>query len=161
MSRINSNTTFIKSQPPCEAVSWNILSPIAEKVRSKSASLWGCELKSLSYLMTGKEDRSASLWGCELKSYPSVFPLFQLRQPPCEAVSWNDLIIYGTFRLCVSASLWGCELKCVVQQQSESCDAVSLLVRLWVEISCPQSLRRCALRSASLWGCELKYVKNN
>ena len=33
------------SQPPCEAVSWNMANVTTYTTRAKSASLWGCELK--------------------------------------------------------------------------------------------------------------------
>ena len=75
---------------------------------------------------------SASLWGCELKYNCSVVNLLLISQPPCEAVSWN------VFQWCQHG--WVC---------------VSLLVRLWVEIT---SFTTCnpLYSSASLWGCELK-----
>ena len=55
------------------------------------------------------------------------------RQPPCEAVSWNEDI--------TSKSLF---------------ENVSLLVRLWVEMKSGGCVGATAWPSASLWGCELK-----
>ena len=101
-------------QPPCEAVSWNMLSVSSTQTGSRSASLWGCELKC--WITCTLMRRS---W-C---------------QPPCEAVSWNvsphNCNCTPTVSLLVrlwveirnrkrptsqmwSASLWGCELKCRV-----------------------------------------------
>ena len=54
-----------------------------------------------------------------------------------------------------SASLWGCELKCPCYFSNWYQHRVSLLVRLWVEISFRQE-KWYPLPSASLWGCELK-----
>ena len=55
---------------------------------------------------------SASLWGCELKlEYIHVHVAADTGQPPCEAVSWNDISVLFLFF-----------------------DSVSLLVRLWVEM---------------------------
>ena len=57
----------------------------------------------------------------------------------------------------VSASLWGCELKCHDLHGIKPEDAVSLLVRLWVEMrQITEGSEQIA--SASLWGCELKYT---
>ena len=106
-------------------------------------------------------------------------PLFlHIRQPPCEAVSWNTANIRILTSFESSASLWGCELKCVKKQKYLLEIWVSLLVRLWVEIdnvinnflpsTCQPpceavswntfvSSKATALKSsASLWGCELK-----
>ena len=124
-----------ESQPPCEAVSWNAFSTGCQhNGKHQSASLWGCELKFNSRILLNSSLESASLWGCELKYYHQ-FPmeywqhvsllvrlwveitlenaLFMriVRQPPCEAVSWNAVVVF-----------------------SVTISAVSLLVRLWVEI---------------------------
>ena len=97
---------------------------------------------------------------CEAVSWNNFLPVVYInisRQPPCEAVSWNKLNVLCSVR-------W----------------TVSLLVRLWVEISIHQFiayaisrqppceavswnvLSDCVLllllSSASLWGCELKCV---
>ena len=80
----------------------------------------------------------------------------QYRQPPCEAVSWNrDPLMQDAFDS-PSASLWGCELKCVLCKTDLLFTVVSLLVRLWVEISVASWRYAVHHRSASLWGCELK-----
>ena len=55
--------------------------------------------------------RSASLWGCELKYIGQSAHHIFLRQPPCEAVNWNNKILSGSAIL-----------------------IVSLLVRLWIEM---------------------------
>ena len=77
---------------------------------------------------------SASLWGCELKLKTGSRKIGKLQ----------------------SASLWGCELKFRDNFSIHSVLVVSLLVRLWVEITSPDRLYR-AYVSASLWGCELKW----
>ena len=185
-------------QPPCEAVSWNCISEDSSNIKV-SASLWGCELKfwpcygsypsvSVSLLvrlwveihpglkareiapvsllvrlwveMCRPSDRhvyplSASLWGCELK----------WQTGGRTAGKWT------------SASLWGCELKwCKSVQKPKTGvsllvrlwveisvtknalygDTVSLLVRLWVEIEIMEDCTIACQSSASLWGCELK-----
>ena len=73
-------------QPPCEAVSWNII---------RSEYTWD-------------DCTSASLWGCELK-YRTVKGGEQIdRQPPCEAVSWNASSNSDCIICCVSllVRLW-------------------------------------------------------
>ena len=165
-----------------------------------SASLWGCELKYMMMKMRRMSHGSASLWGCELKYrhihlviwHISVSLLVRLwveirnseirqriwpGQPPCEAVSWNMLrpSYHGAGGR--SASLWGCELKwCKSVQKPKTGvsllvrlwveisvtknalygDTVSLLVRLWVEIEIMEDCTIACQSSASLWGCELK-----
>ena len=71
-------------------VSWNILAALKGKQLRSSASLWGCELKSL---------------------YKGKTAQLKMRQPPCEAVSWNALDKLHNQTGTKSASLWGCELK--------------------------------------------------
>ena len=147
---------LINCQPPCEAVSWN--DSIANGISSISVSLlvrlW-VEMSSICLFssaisvsllvrlwveipflrwhpwknlvsllvrlwveMHRSSDRyiyslqSASLWGCELKCNNIINSQNLLGQPPCEAVSWNT-------RTTASAAQ----------------RLVSLLVRLWVEIS--------------------------
>ena len=120
-------------QPPCEAVSWNSRD-IART--SKTSCQPPCEAVSWNTSkmnVTHKKLSSASLWGCELKYGGQVFQRHRTCQPPCEAVSWNI-----NRRNC---RLW---------------DMVSLLVRLWVEITACHSETN-SIQSASLWGCELKY----
>ena len=126
--------SYSNSQPPCEAVSWNVMLANPKLNELQSASLWGCELKY-------------KIW--------KVNPPCCFSQPPCEAVSWNNLPIRLFHFLPVSllVRLW-VEIKtaevavsAVVGQPP--CEAVSwnttvtpvsswifvsLLVRLWVEI---------------------------
>ena len=165
-----------------------------------SASLWGCELKSkhyikkevellvsllvrlwveiaLSKLSVNSVASSASLWGCELKWVTAWARQRLKRQPPCEAVSWNNSAKFlASVRICqppCEAVSWNIELFALCLFWP-----VSLLVRLWVEM---QAFRRVHLSlsrqppceavswnvqkqlsaasgdlSASLWGCELK-----
>ena len=79
-------------------------------------------------------------------------------QPPCEAVSWNDLEWVVPWWESSSASLWGCELKFDGSLDSALATLVSLLVRLWVEMSM-LIIYWLKLTSASLWGCELKFLR--
>ena len=77
-----------------------------------------------------------------------------LSQPPCEAVSWNDICNFrvGPYNRqppCEAVS-WN-----LLQSQPSNQTCVSLLVRLWVEIPCTNP-KQMVLSSASLWGCELK-----
>ena len=65
--RIDSITIYTRSQPPCEAVSWNIIRSEYTWDDCTSASLWGCELKWLLGGFSKLHETSASLWGCELK----------------------------------------------------------------------------------------------
>ena len=104
--------TPLLCQPPCEAVSWNLWCYRCSVGAIQSASLWGCELKWWKVAECNYIDKSASLWGCELKLVDSLTFLHHFRQPPCEAVSWNIFL----------KMLYGITL-------------VSLLVRLWVEIT--------------------------
>ena len=122
-------------------------------------------------------DSSASLWGCELKCI-RVKEFWQNRksQPPCEAVSWNIYSVAIVFILAVSllVRLWvemflnsslvfhnvvSLLVRLWVEinevKQNEKLVDVSLLVRLWVEIDFGFEESYNAL-SASLWGCELK-----
>ena len=143
------------SQPPCEAVSWNMANVTTYTTRAKSASLWGCELKFLSFFTGEEYGLSASLWGCELK-------LSELGFRTVSEVSllvrlWVE--ISGRLRKQVpeslSASLWGCELKWVI--------LIYMLMNilsasLWgCELKCTYVCTFSQkVKSASLWGCELK-----
>ena len=132
-----------------------------------SASLWGCELKFLRKKGGLQAEWSASLWGCELKSSQNTAKSQEFGQPPCEAVSWNCWDIYKATPDIPSASLWGCELKYYENDGFGSLDsqppceavswnidsdrvlvesAVSLLVRLWVEIEHLQPWCMCFSR---------------
>ena len=122
-----------------------------------SASLWGCELKYTAYITPVASYWSASLWGCELKYNVIILIIQHLCQPPCEAVSWNNLFYCFHGLPLLSASLWGCELKYFFHSQTALFPYVSLLVRLWVEIEMEIIFRDGSTTSASLWGCELKY----
>ena len=125
------------SQPLREAVSWNTT---MKKMRSgipESASSWGCELKYLWLFSYSSTSLSASSWGCELKYQRMIKVQRLLRQPLREAVSWN-----------VPSSI------------STTAYAVSLFVRLWVEIPLePYSewLASCQpLREAVSWNANLR-----
>ena len=103
------------------------------------------------------------------------------RQPPCEAVSWNEKQkLYEQYGI-GSASLWGCELKYKYDSEAIKESEVSLLVRLWVEMRSNDLITPISYRqppceavswnssraafpfqtypSASLWGCELKCLE--
>ena len=121
-----------------------------------SASLWGCELKYNLYHGCCLDDLSASLWGCELKCQSWHHKCHPVpRQPPCEAVSWNTVCSNRPPSLHVSllVRLW---VEISDQRKNIQRLVVSLLVRLWVEISSWLFICNFSM-SASLWGCELKY----
>ena len=97
---------------------------------------------------------------CEAVSWNMFFHNFfsgRICQPPCEAVSWNNKV--EVMKQCDTVSLlvrlW-VEISRVLKINRKQ--KVSLLVRLWVEISSIHR-RNSFLPSASLWGCELKYFK--
>ena len=120
-------------QPPCEAVSWNIksLKLLADTVVSLLVRLW-VEINRI-LRETRKQKLSASLWGCELKYWKRWYAILSPGQPPCEAVSWNVCAAaepYGRFRQppCEAVS-WN-----RATGKWRTGLAVSLLVRLWVEI---------------------------
>ena len=92
---------------------------------------------------------------------------------------WVEIIVVlQLWNTLLSASLWGCELKYEDILFGFRCEAVSLLVRLWVEMIFAKTARltdcsqppceavswnsqgrvysKSASLSASLWGCELK-----
>ena len=98
-------------------------------------------------------------------------------QPPCEAVSWNEIKVNEINGDYLSASLWGCELKFPVeladlhQLGQPPCEAVSwncvdlrnlpgsqMSASLWgCELKwCTLKIANLIPASASLWGCELK-----
>ena len=105
-------------QPPCEAVSWNIV--VVNFFRKNIVSLL------------------VRLW-VEIPLFLLLFFSFS-GQPPCEAVSWNDSVMRGFESHMRSASLWGCELKWLSIISTHPMNLVSLLVRLWVEISRGKSI---------------------
>ena len=144
-----------QSQPPREAVSWNMSIPNG----------------------TDEEMPSASSWGCELKYTSSTNETSVKRQPPREAVSWNMTIWKPAHLLPVSllVRLWVemdqtqvffVAATCQPPREAVSWNSlsqpviqlsiVSLLVRLWVEISEPVRANTVQESSASSWGCELK-----
>ena len=77
---------------------------------------------------------SASLWGCELKWWKFLNSLMLIRQPPCEAVSWNTEHLTYPTRNAVSllVRLW---VEMIFAWYKADLSVVSLLVRLWVEIT--------------------------
>ena len=79
-----------------------------------------------------------------------------LRQPPCEAVSWNVRTSWTFPGGSLSASLWGCELK---YHQKYLINGMDTSASLW---GCELKWRYFCSQlqpdpSASLWGCELKF----
>ena len=166
-----------RSQPPCEAVSWNpavcaskyrlsvsllvrlwveilqIFHKYLRLVVSLLVRLWVEIQTAYNYCL---QYTSASLWGCELKYV---------------------MIPDGSGAVIVSllVRLW---VEIFTHQQNTSLSIVSLLVRLWVEMFEYSGLQhnicrqppceavswniKCAIvsltrnSSASLWGCELK-----
>ena len=165
------------SQPPCEAVSWNMICSVKMNILSSqppceavSWNSWDC--KSIKYF-TRQPPCEAVSWNiAELRKRK-----YKVRQPPCEAVSWNKFQPFSKKQRKVSASLWGCELKFWQYVHLHWTYHVSLLVRLWVEMLCMMirlsrmnvsllvrlwveilmlSLLYMEHWSASLWGCELK-----
>ena len=80
------------SQPPCEAVSWNIYDfcysfeclcqPPCETVSWNTLDAYSAQYDA----------SSASLWGCELKWFKRNRTFDGHSQPPCEAVSWNIIL---------------------------------------------------------------------
>ena len=145
------------SQPPCEAVSWNAWHGTENQLVKKSASLWGCELK----------------YGGQVYQKHRTYVSLLVRL-------WVEIPTPRTYHVTCSssASLWGCELKCLIPFCYKPVKIVSLLVRLWVEMvrfpvwqAAPTCQPPCEAvswntlhafvknwrqQSASLWGCELK-----
>ena len=103
--------------------------------QARSASLWGCELKC-QIIHTRTQIIKVSLL---VRLWVEIRPcgcgrMPQRCQPPCEAVSWNGTVSCMAGSPHLSASLWGCELKYITRLRKKLEAAVSLLVRLWVEI---------------------------
>ena len=145
------------SQPPCEAVSWNIFLQLFQLCSFRSASLWGCELKygtdnynckssdvSLLVRLWVEISKTVDVFGCCLVSLLVRLWVEMFCVVLSNGMSWVSLLVrlwveivfafMCSITLFQSASLWGCELKC-------ACTHVY----------------RGTLPSASLWGCELKY----
>ena len=101
----------LRSQPPCEAVSWNTCS------------------SEICHPNNGQPPCEAVSWN----PYHIVFSSVIRSQPPCEAVSWNRKIVFNSSGALVSllVRLW-VEISSV--KISGKWNMVSLLVRLWVEI---------------------------
>ena len=121
------------SQPPCEAVSWNVGIPCKYLGTLRQPP---CEAVSWNINVSETLDETKRQPPCEAVSWNNFFGCSHTvynRQPPCEAVSWNTLPFKMKERGEPSASLWGCELK-------------------WVR----SLAHRDQPVSASLWGCELK-----
>ena len=124
----------------------------------ESASSWGCELKfvpdDLLFRVPRRQPpREAVSWNDDNAGLPEE----KKRQPPREAVSWNvDCADAATITELVSllVRLWVEMWFRLLKTQSRY---VSLLVRLWVEMSKTCSRQIGHKASASSWGCELKF----
>ena len=123
-------------QPPCEAVSWNVHSPISLAFPARQPP---CEAVS---------------WNKEHAGYPK----FKSSQPPCEAVSWNVDCITKNLLLPGQPPCEAVSWNAFYHPDCNSQLPVSLLVRLWVEMRNHRN-SHSVRQSASLWGCELKYWK--
>ena len=99
-------------QPPCEAVSWNCWDIYQATPDIPSASLWGCELTYWFWSSSGWICRQPPCEAVSWNTYPVLCIVFINCQPPCEAVSWN-----------------------IVFRDECRNQSVSLLVRLWVEMT--------------------------
>ena len=75
---------------------------------------------------------SSSLWGCELKSTNKFIYNNANRHPPCEDVSWKDLLAYTSFQVVSHPPCEDVSWKGYVIKQSNG-KYVILLVRMWVE----------------------------
>ena len=124
---------YTDRQPPCEAVSWNTFTNNEDEVFSCQPPCEAVSWNKASVTRYWKSSRSASLWGCELKYGYRRKTVAVLCQPPCEAVSWNTNIrttnVMGLVSLLVR--LW---VEISRLNVSGCMRIVSLLVRLWVEI---------------------------
>ena len=112
---------------------------------------------------SGVHESKSSQPPCEAVSWNSNainITIWHFGQPPCEAVSWNAVLhtpnLFPSVSLLVR--LW---VEITALQNLHPCLHVSLLVRLWVEISIYHHLLSNVWLSASLWGCELKYLRIN
>ena len=123
-----------ESQPPCEAVNWNL-------------PAWACQIVG-----RGQPPCEAVNWN----KFAILSPRFWLCQPPCEAVNWNICSIFVACSLSVSllVRLW---IEICLLLLFHCSSLVSLLVRLWIEICDSHEAVVREWLSASLWGCELKY----
>ena len=121
------------SQPPCEAVSWNLSTWFTDMVRCGQppceAVSWNTEEKD------DKQQQEVSL----------LVRLWVEMRPQCDD--------HGFDVVSLLVRLW-VEIRKYLKENPEL--IVSLLVRLWVEISEVSGLKGLYV-SASLWGCELKF----
>ena len=143
-----------------------------------STSLWGRELKFLSYFSGSglqfvdllvrswieifqKEQmaimfRSTSLWGRELKCEFMQMRGKRYSRPPCEVVNWNVPL---KFKWTVRNRRPPCEVvNWNILIRSAGCYViVDLLVRSWIEMRLIQQMMQIWM-STSLWGRELKFI---
>ena len=128
------NGTDADSQPLREAVSWNGLLKSLEMSRKVSlfVRLWVEIHRSCRNSNPGSCQplREAVSWNMTGDYMVAV----QEGQPLREAVSWNSLCQRNLTEKVGSASSWGCELKFIHAVYDVPGKAVSLFVRLWVEI---------------------------
>ena len=124
----------LKCQPPREAVSWNKGDPKAEVEKMCQPPREAVSWNEQALGNEGRKPTSASSWGCELKYAYESRQTWRSSQPPREAVSWND--VAGSYVVGIVVSLL---VRLWVEMSRISCrqhkEIVSLLVRLWVEIS--------------------------
>ena len=150
---VRANT--VQCQPPREAVSWNVGSPSTNlsDVVSLLVRLW-VEISLPVTRWAGCTCQPP----CEAVSWNLREMLWVLKlncQPPREAVSWNKInptdVNVAASQPPREAVSWNMNTI-----RSKLWMTVSLLVRLWVEISYDMFESPDRLRSASSWGCELK-----
>ena len=100
-------TMRISSHPPCEDVSWNIY---LVQCRHRNRVILLVRMWVEIVIQLGWESsrtRSSSLWGCELK-YKKEYndSKSSRRHPPCEDVSWNMVC---SIRFCIISGHPPCE----------------------------------------------------
>ena len=144
-----------RRQPPCEAVSWNVLNCVLLTTPFSQPPCEAVSWNNSGLLITAFSGRQppceAVSWNTEGCDKDGAWQ----GQPPCEAVSWNHLeeTLWTSDEVSLLVRLW-VEIHYLVSV--EVTGTVSLLVRLWVEM--PYRLNHnLHTQSASLWGCELKY----
>ena len=109
------NLVVFDRRPPCEVVNWKLHCSKRNMVSARSTSLWGRELKVLSFLVIPPRrgvdllvgswiesttclnpaplNPSTSLWGRELKVLYPIPSEPKPGRPPCEVVNWKFLIL--------------------------------------------------------------------
>ena len=134
--KVRNGVAGVKSQPPCEAVSWNV------------------PFVALAVELARQPPCEAVSWNASWRKYGEIVSC----QPPCEAVSWNTSPVISSIHWLRSASLWGCELKYERRKQKEW---KTWSASLWgCELKSLYQMYNWIINpSASLWGCELKYFK--